>query len=84
MSPLTPCARVFPAAVFRQSGETEAEGRHVTGGAVALFREDDRLPLVAPRLAAHLAALAEHALPVLRVPGLADRLSAAALQAMTR
>lgn len=73
----------LPGVVFRQAGGTEAEGWQLADGAIALFREDYRLPLVAPRLAAHLAAFAEHAFPVLPLPGLASRLSAAALLAMT-
>ncbi|MFK8252984.1 DoxX family protein [Ancylobacter terrae] len=83
MSLLTLCARLFPAAVFWQSGETKVEGWQVTDSAVALFREEYRLPLLDPWLAAHLAALAEHLFPVLLVLGLATRLSAAALLGMT-
>ncbi len=77
------CARIFPAAVFWQSGETKVAGWQVTDSAVALFQEEYRLPLVDPWLAAHLAAFAEHAFPVLLVLGLATRLSAAALLGMT-
>ncbi len=83
LSLVTLCARVFPAAVFWQSGETKVEGWRVTEGAVALFQEEYRLPLVDPWLAAHLAAFAEHAFPVLLVLGLATRLSALALLGMT-
>lgn len=83
MSLLTLCARIFPAAVFWQSGQTKVEGWRVTDGAVALFQEEYRLPLLDPWLAAHLAAFAEHFFPVLLVLGLAARLSAAALLAMT-
>ena len=83
MSLLTLSARLFPAAVFWQSGETKVEGWHVTDSAVALFQEEYRLPLVDPWFAAHAAALAEHAFPVLLVLGLATRLSAAALLGMT-
>lgn len=77
------CARLFPAAVFWLSGQTKVEGWHVTDSAVALFQEEYRLPLLDPWLAAHLAAFAEHFFPVLLVLGLATRLSAAALLAMT-
>ncbi|GAB4070605.1 DoxX family protein [Ancylobacter sonchi] len=77
------CARVFPAAVFWQSGQTKVEGWQVTDSAVALFQEEYRLPLVDPWLAAHLAAFAEHFFPVLLVVGLTTRLSALALLAMT-
>lgn len=85
-APLWPAqwgARLFTAAVFWQSGETKLEGWRVSDGAVELFREEYRLPLIDPWLAAHLAALAEHLFPVLLVLGLATRLSAAALLAMT-
>lgn len=77
-------ARVFPAAVFFQSGLTKLDDTwHVSENAVYLFREEYRLPLVDPALAAHLAASAELGLPVLLVLGLATRLAAAALLAMT-
>jgi putative oxidoreductase len=77
------CARIFPAAVFWQSGQTKVEGWHVTDSAVALFQEEYQLPVVDPWLAAHLAAFAEHFFPVLLVLGLATRLSALALFGMT-
>jgi putative oxidoreductase len=80
---ITFCARIFPAAVFWQSGETKVEGWHVTDSAIALFREEYRLPLVDPVLAAHLSAFAEHFFPALLVLGLATRLSAVALLGMT-
>lgn len=77
------CARIFPAAVFWQSGQTKVEGWQVTDSAVALFQEEYRLPVIDPWLAAHLAAFAEHFFPVLLVLGLATRLSALALFGMT-
>jgi putative oxidoreductase len=80
---ITFCARIFPAAVFWQSGETKVEGWHVTDSAIALFREEYRLPLVDPALAAHLSAFAEHFFPALLVLGFATRLSAVALLGMT-
>jgi putative oxidoreductase len=83
MSLITLCARIFPAAVFWQSGETKVEGWRVTDAAVALFQEEYRLPVIDPWLAAHLAAFAEHFFPVLLVLGLATRLSAFALLGMT-
>lgn len=77
-------ARIFPAAVFFQSGLTKLDDTwHVSENAVYLFREEYRLPLVDPALAAHLAASAELGLPVLLVLGLGTRLAAAALLAMT-
>ena len=75
--------RIFPAAVFWQSGETKVDGWHVTDSAIYLFREEYKLPLIDPVIAAHLAAFAEHFFPVLLVVGLATRLSALALLVMT-
>ncbi|MFD2141540.1 DoxX family protein [Ancylobacter oerskovii] len=77
------CARIFPAAVFWQSGQTKVEGWQVTDSAIALFQEEYRLPLIDPWLAAHLAAFAEHFFPALLVIGLATRFSALALLGMT-
>ncbi|HVY56992.1 MAG TPA: DoxX family protein [Xanthobacteraceae bacterium] len=76
-------ARVFPAAVFWQSGETKVNGWHVTDSAIALFREEYALPFIDPVIAAHMSAVAEHLFPVLLVIGLASRLSALALLTMT-
>lgn len=76
-------ARVAPAAVFWQSGQTKLEGWHVSDNAIYLFREEYRLPLVDPVIAAHLAAFAEHFFPVLLVLGFATRFAALALLGMT-
>lgn len=77
-------ARWSMAGVFFLSGRTKVEGvLGVTESAIALFEEEYRLPLLAAPLAAHLAAYAEHALPLLLVLGLGTRLGAAGLLAMT-
>lgn len=77
-------ARVGMAAVFFQSGRTKVEGLlTVSESAYELFREEYRVPLLPPELAAHLAAYAEHLFPILLVLGLGTRLSAAALLGMT-
>lgn len=77
-------ARVFPAAVFWQSGQTKLdENWRVSENAVYLFQEEYKLPFLDPTLGAHLAAFAEHLFPVLLVLGLATRLSALALLTMT-
>jgi len=76
-------ARVSIAGVFWQSGQTKVEGWHVTASAVELFRNEYKLPLIDPSLAAHLAALAEHLFPILLVIGLATRFAALALLGMT-
>lgn len=75
-------ARIFPAAVFWSSGQTKLEGWHVSDSAIYLFREEYRLPLLDPAVAAHLAAFAEHFFPVLLVLGLASRFAALALLGM--
>jgi len=77
-------SRVAIAAVFFQSGRTKVSGiLDVTEQAVGLFRDEYRLPLVDPAFAAHAAAYAEHALPLLLVLGLGARAAALGLLAMT-
>lgn len=76
-------ARVFAAAVFWQSGQTKLDGWRVSENAIALFREEYRLPLLDPVLAAHLATLGEHLFPLLLVLGFASRFAALALLGMT-
>ena len=77
-------SRVAIAAVFFLSGRTKVSGLlDVTDNAVALFRDEYRLPLVDPSLAAHAAAYAEHVLPLFLVLGLGTRLAALGLLAMT-
>lgn len=76
-------ARIFPAAVFWQSGQTKLEGWHLSDNAIYLFREEYKLPLIDPVIAAHLAAFAEHFFPILLVLGLGTRFAALALLGMT-
>lgn len=76
-------ARLSIAGVFWRSGETKLDGWSVSDSAVYLFENEYKLPLIDPWLAAHLAAFAEHVFPILLVLGLASRLSALALLAMT-
>jgi len=81
---LAAIARISIAAVFLQSGRTKVDGwLHVSDSAIELFRDEYKLPLVSPELAAHLSAYAEHLFPVLLVLGLFTRLSAIALLGMT-
>ena len=78
------CARLALGAIFFLSGRTKVEGfLTVSEGAYTLFREEYKVPVLAPELAAHLAAYAEHLLPVLLVLGLFTRLSALGLLGMT-
>jgi len=85
------------AAVFWKSGQTKIEGLsidlisgdfhlglpHLSDSAVTLFKDEYRLPLIPPELAAPAAAFAEHFFPVLILLGLATRFSALALLVMT-
>jgi len=85
------------AAIFWKSGQTKVQGFaiDIVGGefqlgwprlsdsVVELFRDEYRLPLIPPELAAPMAAFAEHLFPVLLLLGLATRFSALALLAMT-
>ncbi|MCC7485468.1 MAG: DoxX family protein [Burkholderiales bacterium] len=77
-------ARTAVAAIFFLSGRTKVDGLlSVNDSAYTLFRDEYKVPLLPPELAAHLAAYAEHLFPVLLVLGLATRLSAASLLGMT-
>ena len=85
------------AAIFWKSGQTKVQGfaldlvagefhfgvPRLSDSAVALFRDEYRLPLIAPEAAAVMAACAEHVFPVLLLVGLATRFSALALLGMT-
>jgi putative oxidoreductase len=76
--------RVAIAAIFFLSGRTKVEGwLTLTDSAFALFRDEYKVPLVPPELAAHAAAYAEHLFPLLLILGLFTRLSALALLGMT-
>lgn len=76
-------ARVGTAGVFWQSARTKVDGFTITDTTFLLFRDEYALPLIPPEIAAVLATTAEHLFSVLLVIGLATRLSAAALLAMT-
>jgi putative oxidoreductase len=76
--------RLGIAAVFFQSGRTKVEGLFtIPQTTIDLFEQEYALPFLSPKLAAYLAAGAEHLFPVLLVLGLLTRLSAAALLGMT-
>lgn len=76
--------RIGIAAIFWLSGRTKVDGfLTLTDGAYELFRTEYRLPLIPPEIAAHLAAYAEHAFPVLLALGLFTRYAALALLGMT-
>ena len=76
--------RIAVAAIFFLSGRTKVEGLlTLTDSAYTLFREEYRLPLIPPELAARMAAYAEHFFPMLLVLGLFTRFAALALLGMT-
>jgi putative oxidoreductase len=76
-------ARIFPAAVFWQSGQTKVAGWHLKPSVIALFQHEYQLPLVDPTTAAYLSAFGEHLFPILLVLGLATRFAAMGLLFMT-
>ena len=90
-------ARFSIAAVFWTSAQTKVQGLvinlvegqvqwgwpRLSDSAVALFRDEYKLPVLPPELAAVLAASAEHGLSLLILLGLATRLSALGLLGMT-
>ncbi len=90
-------ARFAIAATFWKSGQTKitglaidiVDGRFEFGwprladATIDLFRDEYRLPFLAPELAAIMASVAEHVFPALLLVGLATRLSATALLIMT-
>ena len=76
--------RVAIAAIFWLSARTKVEGWFtISDSAYALFREEYKLPLLPPELAAQLATVAEHGFALLLVLGLFTRLSALGLLGMT-
>ena len=62
--------------VFYPLGRTKVDGwLTFTDSAHSLFREEYKVPLIPPEVAAHPAGYAEHFFPLLLVLGLATRLS---------
>ncbi|GAB3487487.1 DoxX family protein [Marinomonas epiphytica] len=90
-------ARFSLAAVFWKSGQTKVEGFSIDIIAMKfqlgipklaettqfLFEYEYNLPLIPPAIAAVLATIAEHVLPILILTGLFTRLAAFGLAAMT-
>ena len=72
--------------VFWNSGRTKVQGWNifnVNDTTLFLFKEEYKLPVIPPELAALGAQVAEHIFPVLLILGLATRFSALALLVMT-
>jgi len=76
-------ARLVPAWVFWASARTKVDGFAIADSTYWLFENEYALPITPSALAAVLATLAEHVLSVTLALGLATRLSAVALLAMT-
>jgi putative oxidoreductase len=72
--------RVAVGATFFRSGMLKLQSFDT---AITLFRDEYRLPLLPPELAAYMGTTVELSAPVLLVLGLGARLGAAALLAMT-
>ncbi len=72
------------AAVFFMSGRTKVTGfLTITPGTYALFRDEYKIPLIPPEIAAHMATYSEHLFSLLLALGLFTRFSAFALLGMT-
>lgn len=76
-------ARLAVADIFWRSGQTKVNGFSIREETFFLFREEYKVPLLPPDLAAYLSTIGEHVFPVLLAVGLASRLSALGLFAMT-
>ena len=82
-SALALLSRFAVAQVFWRSGQTKVSGFHIREETFVLFREEYKVPLLPPDVAAYLSTIGEHVFPVLLVVGLASRLSALGLLFMT-
>jgi putative oxidoreductase len=76
-------SRCAVASVFWRSGQTKVSGFHIREETFVLFRDEYKVPLLPPDLAAYISTIGEHVFPVLLVIGLASRISATGLLVMT-
>jgi putative oxidoreductase len=76
-------ARFAVADVFWRSGQTKVNGFSIREETFYLFREEYKVPLLPPDVAAYLSTIGEHVFPILLFLGLASRLSALGLFGMT-
>jgi putative oxidoreductase len=76
-------SRFAVADVFWRSGQTKVSGLSIREGTFYLFRDEYKVPLLAPDVAAYLSTIGEHVFPILLFVGLASRLSALGLFGMT-
>ena len=75
--------RVALGHVFWASGQTKVDGFMIKDSTYFLFADEYHVPLIPSDMAAVMTTIAEHVFPVLLLMGLATRMSAAALLAMT-
>ncbi len=76
-------SRIAVAQVFWRSAQTKVSGFHIREETFVLFREEYKVPLLPPDVAAYLSTIGEHVFSVLLIVGLASRLSAFGLFFMT-
>ena len=76
-------SRCAVASVFWRSGQTKVSGFHIREETFVLFRDEYKVPLLPPDLAAYMSTIGEHVFPVLLVIGLGSRISAVGLLVMT-
>lgn len=75
--------RLSVAYVFWNSGRNKVTGFVVNDSTFLLFREEFKLPLIPPDMAAYIATISEHVFPLMLFAGFLARLGAAALLGMT-
>jgi putative oxidoreductase len=76
-------SRIAVAQVFWRSARTKVSGFHIREETFVLFREEYKVPLLPPDVAAYMSTIGEHAFSVLLIVGFASRLSALGLFGMT-
>src|ERR1041385_5666653 len=76
-------SRIAVADIFWRSGQTKVNGFSIREETFYLFREEYKVPLLPPDLAAYLSTLGEHVFSALLLVGFASRLSALGLFGMT-
>jgi putative oxidoreductase len=76
-------SRIAVADIFWRSGQTKVNGFSIREETFFLFREEYKVPLLPPDVAAYLSTIGEHIFPILLFVGFASRLSALGLFGMT-
>jgi putative oxidoreductase len=76
-------ARFSVADIFWRGGQTKVSGFSIREETFYLFREEYKVPLLPPDVAAYLSTIGEHVFSLLLFLGLASRLSALGLFGMT-